>query len=100
MSATAERFTRDRPYPVAALARAIGLDADDPHLTSKLVARLGLDRRWVRRCRRLGLTVAGADHWATLCGLHPAQVWPEWGAELGEDDGWYADDPSLDEVAA
>lgn len=68
-----------RPYPVAALARAIGLDPADTH---GLTLALGIDRSWVKRYRHHGLTDAQADTWACRAGLHPADVWPRWGDEL------------------
>lgn len=71
------RGTR-RPYPVADLAAALGLRAEDPRLTSKLALTLGLNRGWVLRCRRLGLTEQQADEWATRAGIHPGDVWPRW----------------------
>jgi hypothetical protein len=81
------RYTaRPRPHPVARLAEAIGLDPTDPCLTSKLTLRLGLDRSWVKRCRRLGLTTIGADLWATRAGLHPANVWADWAPCADDDD--------------
>lgn len=96
MTATAQRFVQDRPYPVATLARALALDPADRTLTSQLVLRLRLDRRWVRRCIRLGLTSAGAEHWATLAGLHPTQVWAGWTDDI-EPDEHTGDDPPLEQ---
>lgn len=103
-SLTAQRYRAvPRPFDVNDLAHALGLDPTDPCLTSKLVLRLGLDRRWVKRCRRLGLTVTSADHWATLARLHPADVWPHWTDDLAlelDTDDWYADDPPIDTLEA
>lgn len=96
MTTTSERYTQDRPYPVDTLARALGLNPHHPTLTSQLVTRLHLDRRWVRRCRRLGLTSTGAEHWATRAGLHPTQVWAGWSVDLGDPDDWYSDDPPIE----
>lgn len=69
---------RARPYRVADLAEAIGLNPGDPKLTSQLVRRLGMSRGWVLRCRTLGLTEAQADEWAIRAGIHPGDVWDRW----------------------
>lgn len=92
---TAVRYCTTRPYSVDVLARAIGLSPDDPELTGKLARRVGIDRRWVRRCRRIGLTSESADRWATACGLHPAWVWPSWSTDVESPEGlpgWFRDD--------
>lgn len=64
-----------RPFPVAALARALGLDPAD---TGRLALRLGMNRRTVARARPVGLTVVQADEWALRAGLLPGEVWPAW----------------------
>lgn len=64
-----------RPYDVATLARALGLDPAD---TAGIARRVGVGRRWVRRYRRVGLTARQADQWATRAGLWPEHVWPHW----------------------
>lgn len=64
-----------RPYDVADLARALGLDPADTHA---LALAVGVGRRWVRRYRTVGLTEAQADRWATRAGLHALDVWPRW----------------------
>jgi hypothetical protein len=92
---TAMRYCRSRPYSLDALVAAIGLCPNDPELTGKLAAAVGLDRRWVRRCRRIGLTAEGADRWATAVGLHPSWVWPSWATDVESPEGepgWFRDD--------
>lgn len=64
-----------RPYPVADLARAIGLNPTD---TQALSLALGVGRRWIRRYRDAGLTERQADDWACRAGIHPCDVWPRW----------------------
>lgn len=93
------RHLGDRPYPVAALAVAMGLDPDDPHLTSRLVTTLGLERSWVRRCRQVGLSARSADHWAARAGLHADIVWPGWWDDPTDTDPIDGeDDPPLNEL--
>lgn len=79
MTATADRYkTRPRPYSLDPILSALGLThAPDP--ISQLARRLDIDRRWVRRCRTLGLTEMLADTWATQLGYHPLELWPNWG---------------------
>lgn len=91
---------RPRPYPVDALVVAIGLDPNDPWLTSKLVAVLDLDRAWVRRCRQVGgLTAQSADRWASKAGLHPGIVWPQWWDDPTDVDALPGeDDPACDDL--
>lgn len=91
------RFTEPRSFPVENLARAMGLDPNAWDLTNQLQVRLGLERSWVRRCRRHGLTAKGADHWATLAGLHPDIVWPGWWDDPGDTSPMPdEDDPPVD----
>lgn len=98
---TRDRFkAEDRPYPVEPLARALGIT--EPNVTNKLLLALNLapsNRRWVNRCRRLGLTAAGADHWAARADLHPSIIWPAWDDDLVH---WRLqpdeDDPPLEQV--
>lgn len=92
---------RPRPYLIEPLVVAIGLDPGDPRLTSRLVAVLGIDRGWVRRCRQVGgLTAQGADRWASRAGLHPGIVWPQWWDDPADVDALPGeDDPALEELA-
>lgn len=70
----AERIPKDpRPFPLAPLARRLGLE---PIATSALSLRLGIDRRWIKRYRILGLTLRQADEWCRRVDVHPAEVWP------------------------
>lgn len=78
-----------RPYPVAALARALGLDATD---TAGIALQVGIGRRWVRRYRLVGLTARQADTWATRAGHHVLDVWLTWDADTIDTD------PTLDEL--
>jgi len=78
----AARRRQPRPYAVADLAAALGLNPADDRLTSQLVHALDMSRGWVLRCRTLGLTEAQADEWAIRCGIHPGDVWPRWGDNL------------------
>lgn len=71
-----------RPYPVSALARAVGLDPVDPELTGRLALRLSLNRRSVARYRALGLTADQADEWAVRAGFNPGEVWDHWWTNL------------------
>jgi hypothetical protein len=100
VSKTAERWARMRPRPlgVDALARALGLSPADPRLSSKLARRLDLDRGWVLRCRRFGLTSRQADRWAIRAGLHPDDVWPDWW-EIGPEDFDGPDPSALDDAS-
>lgn len=68
-------MTRARPYPVAALAEALGIDPGD---TAALAQAVQVDRSWIKRYRHRGLTEQQADRWATAAGLHPLTVWPRW----------------------
>ena len=90
----------ERPYPVDDLVAAMGLDPTDPHLTSRLVLALGMDRSWVRRClRQVGLSCRTADHWAARAGLHPDIVWPGWWDDPTDTDPLPdEDDPPLEEL--
>lgn len=55
-----------RPFPVAPLARRLGLDPGD---TTALSVRLGIHRRWIRRYRAWGLTLRQADEWCARPGV-------------------------------
>lgn len=68
----------DRPYPVEALAPALGIPARTERLTSAIARALNFNRTTVRRYRRIGLTPAQAEAWAARAELHPAEVWPRW----------------------
>lgn len=70
-----QRARGPRPFPVAPLARLMGLDPDD---TGTLARQLHLHRATVARYRALGLTDTQADEWATRAGLWPGEVWPWW----------------------
>lgn len=82
---SSEAHAASHVYPVDTLVTVLGLDPGDRQLTATLARRLGMDRSWVRRCRREGLTSAGAEHWATRLGLHPARVWRAWSDDVGEE---------------
>lgn len=71
-----------RPYPVATLARKMGLDPANRELTGQLSLRLNLSRQSVGRYRELGLTDGQADEWAVRAGLNPGEVWDHWWANL------------------
>src|SRR5436190_2026034 len=77
-----------RPYAVADLARAMGLDPTAWNLKSRLATALSLDPSWVRRCMQDGggLTARTADHWAARAGLHADIVWPGWWDDPEETD--------------
>jgi hypothetical protein len=62
-----------RPFPVAALARALNLAPTD---TDAIAAQLHLNRRTINRYRTLGLTLTQADEWSRRAGLWPGSVWP------------------------
>ena len=65
--------TERRPYRVDALERALRWPT-----TGRMSLALGVDATQVRRWRSSGLTAAQADVLAMRCGLHPAEVWPDW----------------------
>lgn len=69
---------KPRPWPLAPLARRLGIPEGSKTETSQLVLRLGIDRRNIKRYRRWGLTTDQADTWARRADLHPAEVWPLW----------------------
>lgn len=98
----ATRGTRaPREYPIAALAAAMGIDPQDPHLKSRLARALGLDPSWVRRCLQdeAKLTATTADHWAARAGLHADIVWPGWWDDPTDVDAPPdEDDPPLDDL--
>ena len=71
-----------RPYPVATLARTMGLDLTDRELTGRLALQLRLNRRTVARYAGLGLTSTQADEWACRAGLNPGEVWDHWWTNL------------------
>ena len=79
MSWLSDRLARCelRPYPVADLAPAAGLPRDVA--VAQLALALGFNRRTVGRYVHLGLDERQADRWATRLGVHPLEVWPDWG---------------------
>ena len=46
--------------------------------TAELCRRLGVQRDVLLTWRRSGVTVDQADELATVVGLHPLNVWPDW----------------------
>jgi hypothetical protein len=48
---------------------------------------VGVSPRVVGRWGRAGLTVWEADRAAVACGTHPANVWPDWWALCGDEEG-------------
>lgn len=91
-----------RIYPIDSLARALGINPEDPMLKSRLANALHLEPSWVRRCLQDEpmLTAQAADHWAARAGLHADIVWPGWEDDPATDDldplpG--EDDPPIDE---
>ena len=58
-------------YQVRDLADRMGLTP------SQAAQRLGISGRDVHR----GLSETQADRFAVLAGMHPLEVWPEWGIE-------------------
>jgi hypothetical protein len=68
-----------RPFPLAPLARKLGLAPDD---TAGLSVALRIHRSSVNRYRALGLTRDQADEWACKAGFHPVEVWDLWRSGL------------------
>lgn len=68
----------ERPFPVAPLARRLGISVGGPRWAAQLSDAVGVDRRWIYRYREWGLTRRQADEWATRAGVHPAEVWATW----------------------
>jgi hypothetical protein len=66
---------RPRPYPLADLARALGIPTTN---TLQLAQALHLDRRNIMRARHRNLTTTQADHWAARANLHPDIIWDTW----------------------
>lgn len=107
LTPTQQRWARHRArrdavgmrYPIAPLLAAIGVNPDSRSVVAEVATRLGMDRRWVRRVLHDGGLdrTDSADRWATKAGLNPEMVWPHWW-DAEEDDDWYSDDPSLDEL--
>jgi hypothetical protein len=91
-----EHARQPRPYQLDALAHALGIP---PDATGTIAQHLDIDRRWVRRIQRMGLTARQADHWAARAGLHADIVWPGWWDDPTDTDPLPdEDDPALDEV--
>lgn len=75
-------------YPLEPLA--IRLDAelgvqggrhpatDGPTGLTAVCEALHVSESSAKRYRRFGLSDRQADHAATVLGMHPSQVWPEW----------------------
>lgn len=70
-----------RPYPIAALARACGINPQDPTWSHQVATQVRMSRSTVWR-HRDGLSADEADTWAARCGLHPSEVWPAWWSDL------------------
>ena len=68
-----------RRYPVAPLLEATGLSM------SALAQRVGIGGGEYARVRSEGVTELAADRWANRLGLHPAEVWPDFGFALCAD---------------
>lgn len=64
-------------YPIAPLVAATGAAN-----LRVLADRLGYWHNYVRTVAPRGLTERQADRWATRLGLHPSNVWPEWGTDI------------------
>jgi hypothetical protein len=64
--------TASGPFPVEPLL------ARFPASRRQLAQTVGVTLRTVDRRKQTGLCVWAADRWAVACGLHPADVWPEW----------------------
>jgi len=70
--------TRPRPWPMGPLLEAA--KCPNPTALGRKVSGSGSA---VRIAAQLGLTDQEADRWAIRCGLHPAEVWPDWHAWEG-----------------
>lgn len=77
-----------RRYPLEPLATAAGITLQtrgggnqpgQPQGLSLLALQLGISHRRARRARSEGITETQADTWAIRLGLHPTNVWPDWG---------------------
>ena len=62
-----------RPYPLQGLEKALRWPPP-----GRLAMKLVVHPRQVYRWRKYGLTAEQADELAVRCGLHPAEVWPDW----------------------
>jgi hypothetical protein len=97
-------------YPLAPLAALLritlhqpGRPVDDDRADAGLVAladRLGMSLSTMKRRHRNGLTEREADRAAVAAGVHPSAIWPTWWDGAPGDHDWYADDPTLAELAA
>jgi hypothetical protein len=65
-----------RRYPLSPLLEATGLSL------SALAQRVGIGGGEYRRIQAEGVSELLADRWANRLGLHPAEVWPDFGMVL------------------
>jgi uncharacterized Zn finger protein (UPF0148 family) len=66
---------QERRYPLSSLVEASGL-------TEAAFGRsVGLSGSTLKKARTSGLTESAADRYATRAGLHPFEVWEDWGLE-------------------
>jgi lambda repressor-like predicted transcriptional regulator len=70
-----------RRYPIANLLEATGLSL------SALAQRVGIGGGEYARVRTEGVSELAADRWANRLGLHPAEVWPDFGFAVCAADG-------------
>lgn len=67
----------ERPFDLASL-----LAASRERSWWTLTMRVGANGSTVAHARDHGLTWQQADTWAIRCGMHPAEVWPSWYADV------------------
>ncbi len=98
-------------YPLAPLTTALGIELGQPgrpgdaatHGIPALAEALDCSAPTAERLHRDGLTRRQAERYAPRAGRHPAGFWPNWwrddDIESEEaDDGYFSDDPALDEL--
>ena len=64
-----------RRYPLSDLLAATGLSE------SGLTRRAGISGTTLKNAREMGFTADAADRYAVRCGLHPWEVWPDFGCQ-------------------
>ena len=65
-------------FPLGPLVGVVARRFDEPVTLKDVADYVGVHDRQMHRWRVEGLTGCWADRAAVACGLHPAEVWPEW----------------------
>lgn len=82
-----------RPFALAPLLDRLRRDYGLDETEARALVDTGAET-W-RRASREGLTIWTADAWAIRCGLHPAEVWPDWIKLAAADDDEELDAPAM-----